>query len=383
MGFFSGRVSFVRFKVSGRAPRLFGPEYLEQMTAFMIGTQRVAAADGSSAGWIAADHILDTNFELEKNIVNDCLHFALRIDVQKVPADLLRAYTHVELLGVMEGSPNPNPSLRQKREAKERAKERLEREAADGRFLRRKAIPILWDAVSNELLFGATSLTAIERMVLLFQQTFDRKFEMLTSGRQAFLHAELDNHGKAVDDAKPTPFVQGATGELAWVPDETNRDFLGNEFLMWLWFVLENETDTLKLMDDSEVTVMLARTLSLECPRGQTGRESIQSEGPTRLPEAHRAVQSGKLPRKVGLTLVRHDSQYELVMQAESLAVTGARLPLPEGEDENARRIERVNQLRHFIETLDLLYQAFGKRRFSADWPKELVRIRKWLEKGT
>jgi len=49
------------------------------------------------------------------------------------------------------------------------------------------------------------------------------------------------------------------------------RDFLGNEFLLWLWFVLETEGDTLKLADDSEIALMLARTLVLECPRGQPG----------------------------------------------------------------------------------------------------------------
>jgi hypothetical protein len=31
-------------------------------------------------------------------------------------------------------------------------------------------------------------------------------------------------------------------------------------------------------------------------------------------PEARRAIQSGKLPRKVGLTVVRHDQQYELTL---------------------------------------------------------------------
>ena len=68
---------------------------------------------------------------------------------------------------------------------------------------------------------------------------------------------------------------------------------------------------------------MLARTLTLECPRGQTGSESITSDGPTRLPEARRAIQAGKLPRKAGLTLVRHEQQYELTLQAETLAVGG------------------------------------------------------------
>src|SRR5438105_4070222 len=255
MGFFAGRVTCMRFKVSGRGPRLFGPEQLEQLEGHAIGRHKSAAADGTQVGWIAADHILDTRFDLAKNIVNDTLHFALRVDQQKMPADLLRAYTQVELEGLAAGNPSGQPSPRQKREARMLAKERLEHEAKDGRFLRRKAVPLLWDAQSSELLVGST-----------------------------------------------------------------------------------------------------ARSLVLECPRGQTGRESITSEGPAKLPEALRAIQAGKLPRKAGLTLVRHDHQYELTLQAETLAVGGARLPAPQATEDRAGLEERVTQLRHLLETLDLVY---------------------------
>src|SRR5205085_3709424 len=124
------------------------------------------------------------------------------------------------------------------------------------------------------------------------------------------------------------------------------------------WYYLENESDTLLVADDSEVAAMLARTLTLECPRGQTGKESISSDGPTKLPEALRAVQAGKLPRKAGLTLVRHDQQYELTLQAETLAITGTKLPTPEADEDRARLEERVTQLRHLMETLDLLYDT-------------------------
>src|SRR5262249_30187759 len=150
-----------------------------------------------------------------------------------------------------------------------------------------------------------------------------------------------------VDDASPSVFVPGAAvSEVAWLPDEANRDFLGNEFLLWLWYVLDSQSDTLELADKSEVTALFARTLTLECPRGQTGKESILSAGPTRLPEARRAIQAGKLPRKAGLTLVRHDNQYELTLQAETLALTGARLPTPEADEDRARLEERVTLLR-------------------------------------
>jgi hypothetical protein len=382
MGFFSGRLTFARYRVNGPSPGIFGAEHLERLEGHAIGSQRVASPDGVEVGWTAGDHILDTRFDLAKNVVNETLHFCLRVDQQKVPGDLLRAYTAVELQAAAEKNPSGRPSARQRREARDLARERLEEEAKDGRFLRRKAHPVLWDALSNELLVGTTSMNVVDRLHTHFEQTFGLTFEPLTAGRQAFHLAELRQQTRGVDDAAPAAFVPGVTpGEMAWAPDEGNRDFLGNEFLLWLWYRLDSEGDTQELSDKSEVAVMLARTLTLECPRAQTGKETIQSDGPTRLPEARRAIQAGKLPRRAGLILGRHDSQYEFTIQAETLAVSGARLPAPEEGDERVRLEERVGQLRGFLETLDLLYDAFGRARLSEAWPKELAKIQKWLRR--
>ena len=117
MGFFTGRISFVRYRVQGPAPGMFGPEHLERLADHAIGKQRVASSDGTEVGWIAGDHILDTAFDLAKNIVDDALQWALRVDTFKIPSDLLRAYTHVELQGLAAGNPSGHPSARQKREA--------------------------------------------------------------------------------------------------------------------------------------------------------------------------------------------------------------------------------------------------------------------------
>lgn len=378
MSFFSGRITCIRFRVTGRAIRTFGEEQLEALGRHAIGKQRIAKADGSSAGWIAGDHILDTRFELAKNIVNDALQFALRIDTQSIPADLLRAYTQEELESLHDDPTRP-PGAKAKREARARARQRLESEAADGRYLRRKTVPILWDGIAGELLVGTTALSALDRVLPLFRDTFERGLELQTAGVQAFRHAESDDRSRNVDDAEPSAF-HGRDASVVWMSDEASRDFLGNEFLVWLWHHLENESDTLTVGDDSTITAMFARNLVLECPLGQTGRQSILSDGPTRLPEAHRALRAGKLPRKAGLTLVRHDHQYELTLFAESLAISGAKLPVPEAIEERPRHEERVTQIRHLVETLDLLYAAFVELRLSASWEKELRTIKQWLK---
>ncbi len=382
MGFFNGRLTFLRFQVDGPNPRLFTDEHLSRLEEFQAGRQKIASADGVDIGWAAGEHILDVDFQPAKNIINDMLVFDLRIDVDKLPNDLLKAYYSVELKALSSQNVSGLPSTKQKRDAKEAARDRLETEAKDGRFKRRKCVPIVWDTLSNEVLFGATSLSHVDRLVSLFQQTFGYGLEPITAGKRAFQLAELSKRSRTVDDSSPSAFIPGVSAEdVAWIADDTSRDFLGNEFLLWLWYVTDTISDTVKLADDSEATFMLARTLTLECPRGETGHETITHEGPTRLPEAKRAVQSGKLPRKVGLTLVRHSEQFELTLHAETLGVGGAKLPLPPDDVTQARAKleERARQIRSLIETLDLLYDAFGQQRFGKPWPDTLAKMQKWL----
>jgi len=375
MPFLTGRLSYRLFKPSGRSPGGFGPEVLDLLSAHAIGTQRVASADGSQHGWTAGDHVLDTQFDLAKNVINDALHIAFRVDSNKPPADLLRAYMEVELKALAANNPSGHPSAKQKREAKLIAKDRIEHESKDGRFIRRKAIPILWDGLSNELYVGTTSAGILDRLASCFKETFDRKLDPMDATSEA-----CEEHISRVDATEPTRFSHGQGDDVVWMVAEDDRNFLGNEFLVWLWYTLENESDTIKLADGSEVAVMMARTLALECPRGQYGKDTLASDGPAKLPEAFRALQAGRLPRKAGLTLVRHDKVYELTLQAETLAVSSARLPAPEEEDVRARLEERISAIRHLGETLRLLYRAFLEKRLKASWANDASPIKRWLK---
>lgn len=382
MGFYSGRATFARYRVDGPAPRMFTEEHLARLAEHAAGRQRMLSGDGVEVGWAAGEHVLDTSFDFAKNVVNDQLFFALRTDTLKLPGDLVRAYYAIDLAALARNNPSGRPSARQKREAKESARDRLENEAKDGRYTKRKTVEVVWDLKLNEVLFGTTSVTQVERLLVLFKQTFGFGLEAVTAGRRAYALAEVHNRTRNVDDASPSPFVPGVSpNDVVWIPDEASRDFVGNEFLLWLWYQCDDESATLKLLDGSEATVFLARTLTLECPRGMTGHETITYEGPTRLPEAMRAIQGGKLPRKCGLTVVRHDVQYEFALHAETLGVGGAKIPAPEEEDDRARLEARAQQLRDMIETLDLLYDAFGRVRFSAEWPKQLAKMQRWLSR--
>jgi hypothetical protein len=393
MGFLNGRVTFTRYRVSGSSPLPFGEEALEQARQHLLGRHgSTDPADGIVTGWGGGDHVLDLSIEAGKNVVNDALHLAIRIDADKIPGSLLKAYTQIEIDARARFNPSGVASKAQREEAKEAAKLRAAAEAADGRFRRRNHYPILWDGQTQTLYAGTTSPNVLERLQALFRETFDRPLEPITAGALARVQAGAGDPNEPVPAFEthgilsPIRAAGGApegAASVAWSGDDpTSLDYLGNEFLVWIWHVLQNDGETVRLSDGSEVTVMLAKTLTLDCPRGETGRDQLTDDAPTRLPEAFRALQAGKLPRKAGMILVRHGAQYELTMQAETLAVSGAAIPKPddEGLSRHEQRLARVDSLRHLTETLDRLFEAYLLRRTGTGWTDELGRIRRWLQ---
>jgi hypothetical protein len=378
MGFLKGRMSYMAFRVDGPKMQMFMDEHLQMLADCSAGSLGSIDNDNYQCGWTTGSHALDTEFDGAKNIINDTLHFELRIDTNKLPGDLFRAYYIIELEALAANNPSGFASARQKREAKEIARERLEQESKDGRYRKRKCFPVLWDAKSNEVLFGSTSLTQIVRFMTLWTQTFRTSLIPITAGEPA---RNLEDQSSEL--AVPSPFIVGLSeSQVAWVVDDSNLDFLGNEFFLWLWFHAENVADTIALRDGSDCTWMITDGIRLECPRGVTGYEVLNHAGPTRMPEAKSAVTTGKLPRQIGITIVRHNEQYTLKWHAETLAVSGAKLPNPPDDVVDARAIleTRMDQIRHFRETIRLLYDGFIEMRLSSDWQQVLCRMQNWLK---
>jgi hypothetical protein len=379
MSFFSGGLTMTRFRLTGGMPFLLSHDQIAALQKMAIGESRVVSADGSAVGWSASDHILDRDFAFEKNVIEDLLFFALRVDQNKPPAELVKAYYKIDLAALCSGNASGQPSKRQKREAKESSRERIDHEAKDGRWLRRKATEVVIDRPSSEAWLGTTSVTNFERLARGLKGTFGLKAEQMTAGSIAIDRWAIPE----INGVAPSKFTPTAVDTVAWVLDDSSRDFLGNEFLLWLWFTIETRSDTIGLGDGSEVAVMIARHLVLDCPRGHTGRDGFQHDGPSSLPEARRAIQAGKLPRRMGLTLVRHREQYELTIHAETLSIGSAKLPSLDVAGDRQAKVDRAGQIRELVKTLDMLYDVFCSVRLSEqNWPAELAEMQKWLRAG-
>ncbi|KAA5542808.1 hypothetical protein FYK55_14755 [Roseiconus nitratireducens] len=379
MPFLRGSLGFQRFSVSGFESDSFDDEHLEALAGQAAGGFETASAENVSVGFLAGEHLFDVDFNLGKNLINNALHAAVRIDTNQIPASYRAAWLQMELAGFAKDSEDGVITKAQRKEAKEAVEQRCEQEAATGKYRKMQTFPLLWDLSQEMLYFGGSVGNSARHCIELLQRTFGLELSHRGAGSIATQWAIDNKVFGEVDDLHPISFVSDLiAGDHVWSNEHSQApDFLGNEFLVWLWWTLENESDSITLVDESEVTVMLAKTLSLECPYGESGKETIAAECPVKLPEAMQAIQSGKLPRKAGMTIVREGRQFDLTLQAESFGISGAKIHLE--DDEEFDDEDRIDAIRQLTDTTDLMLQTYVNRRISDDWEQDRQAIRKWL----
>jgi hypothetical protein len=163
MGFASGPVTFKRFFVAGAAPKRVDQDLLDRVEQRAIGKGTVSARDGSEAGWVTGDHILDTKFDFAKNAIAECLYLAMRVDANKPPSEIVRSYQRIHEQALLEKSGREFLSRQERREAREAARDQAEKEARAGRFRRMRQVPMLWDLTRNQVYLAATAPAVVDR----------------------------------------------------------------------------------------------------------------------------------------------------------------------------------------------------------------------------
>src|SRR5687767_2113227 len=385
MPFASGSVTFRRFLVMGKSPNAIDQDLLDKLAEHALKERDLGVPDEEEYGWSGGRHVLDGNFSFENNVFADALHFGLRIDTNKVPGELKKAYTIMEEEAVAATNPSGFISKNQKRDAKEVVKQKLEEDLRSGRFRRSKLIPILWDLPSQTVYCSAGG-ASLEKLMEIFERTFGLSLLPLSAGSLALKLLEPKGRRRDYEDLKPTRFVYGPEGEsqypeYPWVAKGPEpKDFTGNEFLLWLWHEAEARNGTIKTEGAGELSILIDKALDLDCAYGQTGKDTLRGDGPTRMPEARDAVRTGKLPRKAGMILEQAGNQYSLMFNPETFGCNSAKLPdVEEAETPRVLFEERITLLRDLCGALDGLFATFLKQRAGSAWESQTGNLRRWI----
>jgi hypothetical protein len=383
MAFASGPVSFRRYLVQGSASQQIEQEMLDKLETHALRGREMGVPEEIEYGWSGGRHVLDASFSFEHNVFAEAISFGLRVDTNKVPGELKTAYTLMEEEAAAAGNPSGFISKLQKRDVKDIVRRKMEDELRSGKYRRSKLSAVLWD-LPTQTLFCAVSASTEEKLLELFERTFGMQLLPISSGSLALRVMEGRGRRRDYEDLRPTRFAPGPEGE-SQVPDypwvakgPEAKDFLGNEFLLWLWHEAEARNGSI-----GKASVFIDRLLELDCAYGQTGRDALRADGPARMPEAVDGLQSGKVPRRAGLVMDADGLQFNFNLNAETLAV-GA-LKLPEVEEADTPRVlfeERIAMLRNFCKAMDGMFEAFLKVRTGGAWEGEAGTIRRWIQRS-
>ena len=401
----SGRVSFGRLAVTLPAADLVTGDHLDRLTERVLSPTPGVAPSELEAGWSGGDHVLDQDFDHEKNLFDggSLARFGLRIDTNRVPAELKKAIRGQHERALLADSETGFLSRLEKRELKDLVERALHDELSSGKHRSSKQIPVLWDAGRRVMLSAANGNAVIEKLCALWRETFAEDgggaIRPLSAGAMAADMLADRGETRRMEDLRPSPFTPppgGAEAERPVVPWAAGSpeplDFLGNEMLLWLWHRCE-ATDGLApiaLADGSTADLFVAfeGALECECAWGITGKQTLtpSPEGiaPVRTPEARQALATGKWPRRAGLLIGEADRLWRFSLQADRWLVSAAQLPAPpdDGSIDSPRdHLEwRFDQTRRLDELLVGLFDAFLKERASDGWAHTRARITDWIK---
>ncbi|MFO0782293.1 MAG: hypothetical protein U0636_01230 [Phycisphaerales bacterium] len=405
MPFRDGSVSYSRFTLQGDVPAQADDA---AFAALKSGAIRPGALkdEGTASGWCTGRHVFDTDFSWEHCGFPGLLLCAMRMEAAKVPSEIRRAYQAMAadaLAARTEDGQAAFLSRTAKREAREEADRRCTEEIREGKYRRISMVPVLVDLAQRSVLAPVASDAAFTELRGLLDASFGCKLMRRSSGAVAADLLGARGATSDLEDALPDVFTpppaealaRAAEGEITvrssarpevpWaMAGGDAADFLGNVFLLWLWWHAEAREGVVE-MKDVTAAIVIDKVVDLECPWGVTGRLSLRGSLPTRTQEAAKALQTGKWPRKLGLLIGAHGLEYECTLQGDRFQVTGLKLP-PTSEAARTPRLEleeRLDRLSTFDSVLMGLYEHFLAERFGRGWPTRKQQIADWIHART
>ena len=164
--------------------------------------------------------------------------------------------------------------------------------------------------------------------------------------------------------------------------------FLGNEFLTWLWFMIETNQSQLRKYDPGLVSLTIGNRLVLENIRNNK-KEIVAIKGDNAsLEEGMVALTKGAEVAEIHLSYKTGAQNWDFSLKGESLNISNLKLPetgpVETPEDIEGVVLERVYLIEKATGLINNLFSHFIHLRLSDTWQNKTVsRIRKWATSTT
>ena len=161
--------------------------------------------------------------------------------------------------------------------------------------------------------------------------------------------------------------------------------FLGQEFLTWLWYSLENESENLLDAEGLPVQMAVGNRIVLEVIRDESTVESVTIKGDNAdLSEGIVAIRKGALVTEMSITYKKGDLGWSFTLKGENFNITGLKTPETpnvESKDETEGAIiDKLYLASEIVTLVGTLFNNFIHLRISENWSKVTVpAMKQWI----
>ena len=160
--------------------------------------------------------------------------------------------------------------------------------------------------------------------------------------------------------------------------------FLGDEFLTWLWYIIENDPGVLQSADPDCQSLEVGNRIVFENRKTKTVERITIKGDEAGFEEGRLALRKGALVSEIALIFKTGENQWQFSVKGESLNVSNLKTPgpsLPQSPEQMDDFIlEKSAQVDKIIRFLEKIFGSFMRSRVSPKWMSKTVPlIKKWI----
>jgi hypothetical protein len=164
--------------------------------------------------------------------------------------------------------------------------------------------------------------------------------------------------------------------------------FLGNEFLTWLWFMIDDDKDALLKPHGDVADVSIGNRVVLQnTTHNRDEVITIKGDG-AGLEEGQTALKKGAVVTEINLKARIGENEWRFNIKGESLNLSSVKLPetgrIETPEDLEGVLLEKIYLYERAVRLVHGLYQQFIQLRVSPKWEKgTLRRMSQWIQQAS
>lgn len=161
--------------------------------------------------------------------------------------------------------------------------------------------------------------------------------------------------------------------------------FIGNEFLTWLWFIIDTRQQFFKTVDEKFTSLNIGNRVVLE-NNNQEAKEIITIKGDDAgLEEGFLSLRKGAVVVEMNLVYKAEHQEWQFTLKGESLSFSGLKVPetgpLETKDDIEGMVLEKTYLYEKAISLINQLFNHFLKSRSHPHWNRQTVpKIQKWMQ---